>query len=504
MDTSIQKQKIFSYRQILKAATIFGGVQVINILIQILRSKIIAVFLGPEGMGIIGILNSATAVISRLTNFGLGTSAVKYISEANASGNNERVSVTILVLRRMVWLTGIVGSLVTLIFASQLSQISFGNRDYTIALRWLSITLLLSQISSGQVVLLQGLQKIKYLANANLTGALLGLAISLPIYFLMGLDGIVPAIIASSIFAMLRSWYFARKVRVIPVEVSMKETWIEGKNMMTLGFMLGISGLISQGAFYIIRIFINNTGGINEVGIYNAGYAIINTYLGLIFTAMGTDYYPRLSAVSGNIGQCRQLINNQAEISSLVMAPIAISFLIFINWVVLLLFSNKFAEVETLIIWGGLGMLFKAASWPVGYMLLAKANSKVFFFSELSANIYILFFNILGYKMFGLTGLGIAFMLSNLLLLIQVYLIIKYLYGFDFNKDFIIIFIIQVGLTALTLTIKLITNGTVMYLLGIILIVISIAFSYKELDKRIEVKSILHKFLKRLRHGSNQ
>ena len=74
-----------SYTQIVKATSIFGGVQVFNIIIQILRSKIIAVLLGPEGMGIIGLLKTTIDFIGKLSNFGLGTSAVKNISEAYAT-----------------------------------------------------------------------------------------------------------------------------------------------------------------------------------------------------------------------------------------------------------------------------------------------------------------------------------------------------------------------------------------------------------------------------------
>ncbi|NSW94260.1 MAG: oligosaccharide flippase family protein, partial [Bacteroidales bacterium] len=116
-----------SYRQIFKATTLFGGVQVFNIIIGIIRSKFIAVLLGPEGMGISGLLTSTTGFISGLTGFGLGTSAVKNISEANATGNRERISVVVTVFRRLVWITGLLGMVVTIILSPWLSKITFGN-----------------------------------------------------------------------------------------------------------------------------------------------------------------------------------------------------------------------------------------------------------------------------------------------------------------------------------------------------------------------------------------
>ena len=95
-----------SYRQIFKATSLFGGVQVFNILLSIIRSKIIAVLLGPVGMGVAGLLTSTTALVGGITNFGLGTSAVRDVAAANESGHSNRISKVVTVFRRLVWITG--------------------------------------------------------------------------------------------------------------------------------------------------------------------------------------------------------------------------------------------------------------------------------------------------------------------------------------------------------------------------------------------------------------
>ena len=85
-------EKQSEYRQVMKATSIFGGVQVFTILIGIIRSKFIAILLGPIGMGVFGLLSSTISMIASLTNFGLETSAVKDISAANITGNLNRIS----------------------------------------------------------------------------------------------------------------------------------------------------------------------------------------------------------------------------------------------------------------------------------------------------------------------------------------------------------------------------------------------------------------------------
>ena len=126
-------EKKNSYRQIMKATSLFGGVQFFQIIISVVRSKFVAILLGPSGMGVVGLLTSTTGLISGITNLGLGTSAVKNISEANATGNEKRISTVISVLRRLVWGTGLLGAIVTLLLSPWLSQVTFGNRDYTLA-----------------------------------------------------------------------------------------------------------------------------------------------------------------------------------------------------------------------------------------------------------------------------------------------------------------------------------------------------------------------------------
>ena len=482
-----------SYRQIIKATSLFGGVEVVKILIKIIQSKVMAVLLGPAGIGVFTLLQSSSRFVEALTNFGLKTSSVRSIASVNETGNNERTAVIVTVLHRLVWITGILGAITIIILSPWLSKITFGNSEYTLAFIWISITLLFNQISSGQLVILQGLRKIKYLANANLTGAFLGLIISLPLYYLFEVDGIVPAIIFTSLANMFRSWYFAAKVKLVKVNVDIKTTIIEGKEMLILGFVLSISGLISLGASFLLRIFISNTGGVDQVGLYGAGFMIINTYVGLVFSAMGTDYFPRLSSIASDNFKARQTINQQAEISILILAPILIVFLIFINWVVILLYSKEFIEVSGMIQWAAIGMFFKAASWSIAFIFLAKGTARIFFWNELITNIYLLAFNILGYKYGGLEGLGISFLISYAFYLIQVFVIAKIKYKFSFNRGFIKIFLFQLLLGVFGLIISKFINSYYSYLIGSILILVSGIYSIYELNKRLDFKSLINK-----------
>jgi len=258
-----------------------------------------------------------------------------------------------------------------------------------------------------------------------------------------------------------------------------------------MGFMISLSGLIGIGASYLVRIFINRTGSVADVGLYNAGFTIINSYVGLIFTAMATDYYPRLSAVANNNQLSKQTINQQAEIALLILAPILIVFLVFINWVIILLYSRQFIAVNGMIYWAALGMFFKAASWAIAFVFLAKGASKLFFWNELIVNIYILILNILGYHYWGLTGLGLSFLVGYFLYLVQVYIIAQLKYDFSYDRSFVRIFGFQFLLALCSFVAVKFLNQPYPYIIGVVLIVISGWYSLKELDKRMDIKAMI-------------
>lgn len=480
-----------SYRQIMKATSIFGGVQVFNIIIAVVRSKFIAVLLGPAGMGIAGLLTSTTNLIASITNLGLSTSAVKNVAAADATGDSAKISIVVAVLKRLVWATGILGTVFTLAFAPWLSELTFGNKEYTLAFIWISFTLLFTQINAGQLVVLQGMRKLQYLAKSNLAGSAVALLTSVPIYYILGIDGIVPAIIVSSFMTLVFSWYYSSKVKIERILVSKATIFSEGGDMVRMGFFLSLNSFITLGASYLTRIYISHMGGVEQVGLYNAGFAIINTYIGMVFSAMATDYFPRLSGIAHDIGKAKNIINQQAEVALLILAPILTVFLIFINWVVILFYSTTFLPVDSMIHWAALGVFFKAASWPIAYLIIAKGNTRLFFINEVVANIYMLGFSLAGYLLWGLEGLGISFFASYLLYLAQVFILARIKYEFNFEKGFLKIFGIQFLLGVLCFVLSRLIDPPQLYFWGSFIILISGYYSFRELNQRLQLVTLL-------------
>lgn len=480
-----------SYKQTLKATSIFGGVQVFNILTQLIRSKAIAVFLGPAGVGIMGLLQTVISLISSATNFGLGVSAVRDISEADSSGNQQQVIEIVSIFRKLVWLTGTLGMVVTAIFSPLLSKLTFGNYNYTWGFIWLASTVLLTQLATGQLVLLQGLRKINWLAKANVFASVLGLLFSLPLYYFYGNAGIIPALIITAVSVLMVQFYFANKVEIIGAEISFRQALQKGKGMLKLGFLLSLSGLISVAASYIIRLYISRMGGVEEVGFYSAGFTIVSTYVGLVFAAMGTDYYPQLAAVNTDIEKSSALIQQQAEIALIILAPLICIFMVFIDGITVLMYTKDFLPISAMVHWAMLGIFFKAVSWSISFLFLAKADSKTFFWNEMAAHLYLLIFNIAGYYYFGLAGLGISFLLGYFIYLIQVYLICKIKYKFHLNSKLVALLGVYIFFGVICFFLSLNLDGWKLYTFGGLVVLAVTALSFVLLNRRVQIYSFL-------------
>jgi O-antigen/teichoic acid export membrane protein len=491
-----------SYRKVLNATSLFGGVQFINIIISLVRSKVIALLIGPFGMGISSLLLSTMRLINGITNLGLERSAVKDISLANNESNQQDIGKTISVLKKLVWITSTFGVLVMLISSPWLSEIAFGNKDYTISFMWISIALLFKQLSSSQLAILQGLRKLKSLAKANIFGNFIGLLITLPLYYFYKIDAIVPAIIIATLMSFVFTYYYSSQISINKVNLSRREAISEGKSMINLGVMLSLSSLITIIVAYLIRIYINfiNGGdaiGIKEVGLYNAGFMILNTYVGIIFNAMGADYFPRLSAISEEITKIRKTVFEQAIIAILLITPIIVLFIAFAPLIITILYSDEFSPIIMMVSWGILGMIFKAVSWSMGYMIIAKGDSKVFIKTAIGFNTILFLFNILGYHFGGLEGIGISFFIYYVIHFIAIRIITYYRYDFYFEKGFYKIFTFTVIMCFLAFSITFIPSSILKYSLMTGLIVVSCGYSYKELDKKIGFKDYLAGVFKR-------
>jgi len=490
----MEEKSINSYKGILKSTSIFGSVQVIQIILGIIKSKVLAVFLGPLGLGISSLLQTSTSVIGALTNFGLSTSGIQFISVAYTSDNKNTLKRAVSVLMKLILFSGLLGLIITLFFSKTLSWLTFGNFDYTSAFAILSITMLINQLTNGYIIILQGTRQISLMAKSTVISTFFSLLFTIPFYYYGGKNGIVPAIIISSIISLAVAFYFSKFLSLSYLRISVKEMILESKPMIKVGMLISINGLLVLVFSFILRIFISKFGSVEQVGLYNAGFSVLNTYVGLVFTSMSVDYFPRIAAVFSDIVTRNEVVNQQAEIAVLILSPILVLFLLFNKIIIILLYSKDFLVIENMMLVAAAGIIFKAVSWSIAFLLLVDNNKKIFIINEFFSNIFSLFLNLIGYYYCGLVGLGISFFISYLFYALQVYYLAKKKFSFILDREVLRVLVINSIIILVTMIVVLFLPKFISYFIGIPLFFFSFYYNFKLLDSRVKIKILFQRF----------
>ena len=401
-------------RMAMKAMGLFGGVQVMGILCSIVRTKLVALWIGPVGIGLFGLFNNALELISTGTNLGIRSSSVRDISQALGSNDTSLVARMIAVVRRWSLWLGLAGALITLSLAPMLSRITFGDTTHQWGFVALSVAVLLQALTNGEYAVLQGTARLKRLASVTLWGTMVGLAVSVPLFYLQRERSILPSIIAYAAALATFAWVFRN--RDYPSQrVTSREAIDMGKGFVRLGIYMTLGNFATILASYAFNAWLNVNAGTEQVGYYQAGYTLINKYTGLILTALGMEYYPRLSRVVHSRLRLRAFVSQEINVAIAIMAPVVAVFILLRQVVVWLLYTPEFNVILTFVSWGMIGTVLRTLSWCLAFTILAKGDGKTYLWTEVASAVINLVLNIVFYQWWGLTGLGIAFLVSYLL-----------------------------------------------------------------------------------------
>jgi len=242
-------------------------------------------------------------------------------------------------------------------------------------------------------------------------------------------------------------------------------------------------------------------GSLSEVGLFNAGYMMTMVYAGMIFAAMETDYFPRLSAIKSIGSEMSKLVNHQINASVFLLSPLLVLYSVCLPVILPLFLSRKFLpalELSQIMI---LAMYLRAAKLPLAYIPLAKGNSKSYMLMESIDDIMMIVFVLLMYFLFGLKGAGYGMVIAAFLdyLTLNVYMKLRYRYTLD--KRSFLFFFVQSLLGVLTYLIVSYLDSFWYWISGSILFVLSVGISCFFFQKYTEIFSQIISSIKNKLHG---
>lgn len=489
-----------SHKEIIKATGLFGFAQVLKMVVSVIGTKFVALFLGPVGIGTVGLLNNTMGIIGSVTNFGLNITGVREVSSSHSNDDEKMFSERLTVLQRWFFIVGLFGAIVAILFSKLLSRWTFGKDENYFWFVILSVNFILVSISAGRSVMLQGLRKVKLIAVSNVLSSVFITLVTIPIYYFFKFDGIVPVILLSSLIGLLFNLYYTRNINIIEVNISFAETIRRGKPLLKVGFLLSINVIFGQICNYIIKLYLNGNGATAEIlGFYEVSSVILLTYVGLVFNAMGTDFYPRLITIQSDDVKVNQIVNDQIEIGLLLVTPLISLLYLFSPFLIEILYTKDFLDVTLIFKAALFAVIIKTVMWPLAFIILAKGQNKLYFKQELLGDFLNISMTIVFYRLYGLEGIGLASVLNFTISGIYIYRILNKRFNFSIRKDTlkILLFSLFIGLTSCLVV--FFVDYPLAYLILGILSSLSVFYSFRELDKRIDISSFYAKIRNKIK-----
>ena len=398
-----------AFARILRSSALMGGASILVLVAGFFRTKVIAVMVGPAGVGLAGILVSFNAILAMAAGWGLATAAVRTVSSADDEARAGRIAAVRWLGIRLSWF----GLLAMLVLFWPISLWTFPPGEAHVLEMGLAGFAVPCMVAAGMWgALLQAGGHLRVLATTQVIAAFAGVLLGLPIIYTFhqagqSLVGVAVGILVATGSPALVAWWGARKYcPAIRDGVPCKEAVAE---LVRLGGALMVVGILSQLSAYVGRWIVLRQFGLEAAGHYQGALAIASSLPGFVFAAMATDFFPRVAAAKDE-REAQQLVEKQIQAGLLLALPLLAALLtmgrVCIHW---LYTEESFDPSIPLLSWMVWGVFLRLVSWPMGFWLQARGSVATVLVVELIAHLILALLPLALVGPFGLQGAAIAF-----------------------------------------------------------------------------------------------
>lgn len=448
-----------SYRRILKNTSIIGGASFLRIVIGLVRTKVLALVLGPTGVGITSLFQGFVTASGTVASMGMQTVGTRQIADAFSRDDPRALYVA----RRAMFLVSaalaVTAAAAIWLLRGPLAQWVMGSRAYSSAMGWLALGVALTAAAATQSALIQGMCRIADLARVTVYSSAIYAVVGVVLLWWLRTRGLIAYVVVGPLVVFAVGYFYVARLPKSPREhVSWAELTEEWRVLLRLGLAFVGAGLAMPVVQLWIRIDVGKGLGTVGLGQYQAAWMISTQYVAFVLAAMASDYYPRLTGVIRDAPKAVRLVNEQTEIALLLSTPVFVAMMATAPWVVHLLYTAQFAPAVVLLRWQVLGDVLKVASWPLGFVLLAAGDGKTYLWSEWATNL-ITMLVIAGFlPLIGLPITGVAYLITYAFYLPLMYWLAYRRIGFRWSRSVVrvtlIAFVAAAGAGAIALLFK--------------------------------------------------
>lgn len=480
---SEENNKSNSYRHVLKYTSVFGGAQGLNILIGLVRNKCVAIILGPSGMGLMSLLNTASTFISQATNLGISFSAIRRTSEIYDSGDSKSLLDYISVIRTWSAVAAALGALACLCLGPLLDMLSFswGNHVHHFVL--LTPAVAMTALAGGELAILKGTRRLKELVGLQIVSAVLSLLLAVPLFWLFNYKAIVPVISLMALVNFLPALYVSMLHYPYHTRWS-RESLAKGIPIVKMGVAFTVAAAVASGGDMLVRALLSQYVGLDAVGLFNAAYMITITYSGLVFSSMENDYFPRLSAVNTDNGLVAEVVNRQVEVTLLLMSPLLCLLITTLPIAIPLLFSGEFLPVVPMAQTLSLALCFKAVTLPMAYVNLAKGHSRAYMLLECGYSVLFMAGTYISVVWYGLDSVGWAIVIVHAIETLALYVYLRRRFGVSLSAQSLWGMATILLLAAVTFLSCRLAEGWLSWAIGLAMSAVAFLLSFRSLRNK--------------------
>lgn len=364
----------------LYSALLTGAAHLSKVLSGFILLKLIAYYLGAEGLGTLGHFMSLVAILSMLAGGGVVNGVIKYVSEFKATPRKMMVFITAstkysLVFSFSVFLLGV-------FFSGSISFFIFGSLDYYLVIVCLALAQIGFAFSNLVIGVINGLRETKTYAKLQITGNLISLPLAYIFIINYGFTGAAFGIVAIYLMYSIPAFYYFYKSPFYGRVFKYKPAAINYKKLSLFTAMLVSSAV----AFPVVEIFIReyliDASGYKEAGLWQGAIKLSSAYLGFFGVFLAYYFMPLISATENKSDITQYVV----RFSSLIMGLFLIgagTLYGFRSFFIPLLLSNDFVALQDYIVFQLIGDFFRISAYVIGFVGVAKAATKIYIFAEL-------------------------------------------------------------------------------------------------------------------------
>jgi len=324
-----------------------GVIQVFAILSSLIRTKYIAVSLGPEGAGIIGIVDQVVQLTSFVSAFSLPLASIKFLSRAHSDNETEFQDVYLAFLNLLLFIsvTAAVGLFILVASPIHLpiGEINNYRGFLQIALFGIPAMMLGGFLSNvfAAAEMPRSAATLSLVYSISLTVAILiGVAIA-------GITGFYWANVSSGVVITIVALLVIRRRLGIPTftpRVGALKLLTSRPEILAFAMLLFFASITHSLSFFVARYAILSDMGESGAGLLHALFAIAIAIDMVLTPINGFFLTPRLNRNIDRLEKINLTINFQ-KVQVLIMTMIVLPFVMFPNLTIFILFSREFLAV---------------------------------------------------------------------------------------------------------------------------------------------------------------